>query len=81
MEEEEDERVSQIEDHVHMRSELSAVAGSPPDSFGLRPFLLADAGLDMRQRFEWCCVLRAELTLEAQRSWTKEFREPVEPAA
>ena len=35
----------------------------------------------MRQRFEQCCVLRALLAEDAQKSWLKEFRDPIEPTA
>ena len=70
-----------MEDHAHAASSLASVPGFPPDSVGLRPFLLADAGPDMRQRFEQCCILRAQLAEDAQKSWLKEFREPIEPTA
>ena len=70
-----------MEDHAHSASSLASVPGFPPDSVGLRPFLLADAGPDMRQRFDRCCVLRAQLAKDAEKSWQKEFREPIEPAA
>ena len=76
---EEEERVSRMEDHAHAASSLASVPGFPPDSVGLRPFLLADAGPDMRQRFDRFCVLRAQLAKDAEKSWLKEFREPVEP--
>ena len=35
----------------------------------------------MRQRFEACCILRAELAEQAAKTWLKEFREPVEPTS
>ena len=57
------------------------VSGSPPGLVGFRPFLLFNAKLGMRQRFEMCCVFWADLAEEAAKTWLKEFREPVEPTA
>ena len=57
------------------------VSASPPGPVEIRPFLLLDAEPGMRQRFEACCILRAELAEQAAKTWLKEFREPVEPTS
>ena len=44
------------------------VSGSPPGPVEIRPFLLLDAEPGMRQRFEACCILRAELAEQAAKT-------------
>ena len=74
--------VAMIEQSAQGTSEPAVdVSGSPPGPVGLSPFLLSDAEPGMRQRFEMCCVLRADLAEEAANTWLNEFREPVEPTA